>query len=182
MKARAATPLLLLGQIAVLRLMGRRWWCKCNQLFFWSDNTWGSHNSQHLADAYSGSHIQHGFLFYFLTWKLFPQRGRWWRLNAALGLEVLWEIWENTPFIIERYRQDTISLDYVGDSIANSVSDTFCCGLGFLMAGSFPLTLSLLLYLAIEVTMLVSIRDSLTLNIWMLIAPNATLKAWQKAL
>lgn len=182
MRAKFFTVFLLLSQVAVLRGLGRRWWCKCQQLFLWSDNTWGSHNSQHLADAYSGSHVQHGFLFYLLTWKLFPGRGRWWRLNAGLTLEVLWEIWENTPFIIDRYRQDTISLDYVGDSIANSVSDTFCCALGFLMAGTLPLALSMLVYIGIEATMLLTIRDSLTLNIWMLLAPNPSIKAWQKAI
>ncbi|MFN8609790.1 MAG: DUF2585 family protein [Vulcanimicrobiota bacterium] len=182
MRARFLTPLLLLGQALILRLLGRRWWCKCGQWFLWSDDTWGSHNSQHLGDAYSGSHVQHGFLFYLLTWKLFPGRGRWWRLNAALSLEILWEFWENTPFIINRYRHDTISLDYVGDSIFNSLGDSLSCALGFALAAHFPLALSVLLYLGIETVMLLTIRDSLTLNVLMLVAPNAHIKAWQKAI
>lgn len=178
MTAKRLTGLLVALQTVVLALMGRRWCCKCGQFFLWAGAT-GSHNSQHLGDAYSGSHVQHGFLFYLLAWKFFPKRSWWWRLNAALGLEIVWEIWENTPFIIDRYRQDTVSLDYVGDSILNSLGDVASCALGFLMAGSFPVALSVLLYLGIELTMLLTIRDSLTLNVIMLIAPNQTIKAWQ---
>lgn len=165
-------------QTAVLVLMGRRWWCKCGQLFLWAGAK-GSHNSQHLADAYTGSHLQHGFLFYWLAHKVFPRRSWWWRLNAALALEIVWEIWENTPFIIDKYRQDTVSLDYVGDSILNSIGDVLACALGFAAAGSFPVALSLAVYLGIELTMLLTIRDSLTLNILMLVAPVEQVKTWQ---
>ena len=178
MTPKKLTPLLVVLQVAVLALMGRRWWCKCGQFFLWAGAT-GSHNSQHLADAYTGSHVQHGFLFYWLARKVFPKRAWWWRLNAALALEIVWEIWENTPFIIDRYRQDTVSLDYVGDSMFNSVGDVLACAAGFCMAGSFPVALSLAIYLGIELTMLLTIRDSLTLNVIMLIAPVEQIKAWQ---
>ena len=166
----------------ILKAMGQPWWCKCGQPFLWSNDTWGTHNSQHLADAYTGSHIQHGFLFYLLFWKLRPQDSYMRRLTWAMLLESAWEIWENTPFIINRYRQDTISLDYVGDSVANSVADLWSCVLGYIGAGSLPLAASLLIYVGIEATMLVTIRDSLTLNVWMLVAPNDTVKNWQHAL
>jgi hypothetical protein len=173
------TGLLVALQTLVLVLMGRRWWCKCDQFFLWAGAN-GSHNSQHLADAYTGSHLQHGFLFYALAWKLFAQKSKWWRLNAALALEIVWEIWENTPFIIDRYRQDTVSLDYVGDSIVNSLGDLLACALGYGMAGFLPIVASLLLYLGIELTMLWTIRDSLTLNVIMLVAPIEQIKNWQK--
>jgi len=176
--AKRLTVLLVALQTAVLALLGRRWWCKCGQFSLWAGAT-GSHNSQHLADAYSGSHVQHGFLLYAIAWKFFAKRSWWWRLNAALTLEIAWEIWENTPFIIERYRKDTVSLDYVGDSIVNSLGDVLACALGFGMAGTFPIALSVLVYLGIELTMLLTIRDSLTLNVIMLIAPNDSIKAWQ---
>lgn len=182
MTAKQGTGLLVGLQVLILWMMGRRWWCKCGQWFLWAADPWGSHNSQHLGDAYSGSHVQHGLLFYLIFWKFARNRSWWWRLNAALALEITWEIWENTPFIINRYRHDTVSLDYVGDSISNSLGDTLSCVLGFVMAGSFPIALSVLLYVGIELTMLVTIRDSLTLNVLMLISPIESIKNWQKAI
>ena len=180
--AKQFTGVLVAFQVLVLWLLGRRWWCKCGQWFLWAADPWGNHNSQHLGDAYSGSHVQHGLLFYLIFWKFARGRSWWWRLNAALALEIVWEIWENTPFIINRYRQDTVSLDYVGDSILNSLGDTISCTLGFIMAGTFPVALSVVLYVGIELTMLATIRDSLTLNVIMLVSPIESIKSWQKAI
>lgn len=180
LSAKGLTGLLVALQTIVLTLMGRRLWCKCGQFFLWAGAK-GSHNSQHLADAYTGSHLQHGFLFYFLSWKLFPKRSWWWRLNASLALEIVWEIWENTPFIIDKYRKDTVSLDYVGDSLLNSIGDLLACAVGYAMASSFPVALSLLVYFGVEITMLLTIRDSLTLNVIMLVAPVESIKTWQSS-
>lgn len=166
--------------VAVLVTMGRHWWCSCGQAFLWSRDVTGQHNSQHLADAYSGSHLQHGLLFYLIFFKLRPRSSRWSRFNMAFVLESAWEIWENTPFIINRYRQDTASLDYVGDTIANSLGDLSSCALGFALAAWLPVVASVLLYVSVEGLMLWLIRDSLTLNVWMLIAPNEAIKAWQQ--
>jgi hypothetical protein len=167
----------------VLLVMGRAPICTCGTVRLWEGAVNSPGNSQHLTDWYSFSHIVHGLIFYGATWWLL--RGRLatdMRLLVAVLVESAWEMLENSPLIIERYRSATIALGYTGDSVINSLSDVTMMVLGFLFAARAPIRISVLLGLALELLMLFAIRDNLTLNIVMLIWPVDAIRAWQAGL
>jgi len=168
--AMAATAALMLA-------MGRPPICTCGSIELWGEV--GPKQSQMLADWYSPSHIIHGFLFYAALRWIWPKAPIELRFSVAVLVEALWELLENSPMIIDRYREATIALGYSGDSILNSMSDILMCAIGFLAARRLPLWASLLLVVVLELVPLIVIRDNLTLNIWMLLAPNDAIRAWQ---
>jgi hypothetical protein len=159
--------------------MGRLPVCRCGYVKFWHGIVYSSENSQHLTDWYTFSHVLHGIGFYFLLWLVARRLSPGARFVVAVLLEGTWEVAENTPFIINRYRAATISLDYYGDSIINSLADIVAMMLGFWIARKAPVWVSLGVFIAVEVALAVMIRDNLTLNILMLIHPFELVKRWQ---
>lgn len=149
---------------------------------WWDGNINGNENSQRVADAYSFSHIIHGLGFYWFLWLVAQRVQMKYRFVIALLMEAVWELFENSSFIINRYREGTIAQDYVGDSILNSLSDIGMVAIGFLLARWSKVWVSILLVIAMEVGCLFWIRDNLTLNIIMLAYPVETIKEWQSNL
>ena len=186
---RLSLPAALLASLAivavaagVLYAMGQIPMCKCGTIKLWHGGRGDSEMSQHLTDWYSYSHVLHGIIFYWLL--SIVAKGRLSvaaRLVIAMGLEAGWEIFENTPFIINRYRAQTMSRDYFGDSIVNSVGDMLAILVGFLLAARLPAWVTVALLIATEVILLILIKDNLTLNVIMLIHPVEWIKQWQMA-
>jgi hypothetical protein len=163
--------------IAILWTMGRPPICTCGIVELWGEV--GPAQSQMLADWYSFSHIVHGFLFYAALRWLFPKESIEGRFLIAMLIESVWEIIENSPMIIDRYREATIALGNSGDSILNSASDIAMMAVGFLAARRLPVWTSITIVLLLELIPLFVIRDNLTLNVWMLLAPTDAIRAWQ---
>ena len=163
------------------RAMGRTWLGTDGRFGLWEGNIWSSEQSQRLADPYSFTHVVHGFLFYALlwvSWRRLPIRHR---LVVAVGLEAAWEVLENSPIVIDRYRAVTIALGYVGDSILNSMSDVLMMAIGFLLAWRLRPRVSVATVVLLELGLLFWVRDNLTLNVLMLVHPIEAIKVWQSA-
>lgn len=175
----AAIGLIAVIAVICLNLQGRDWWCQAGDYSPWAWDVWSQHNSQHVIDPYSFTHVSHGILEFWLIGLIFWKLPMAWRLVLAIFIESTWEVIENTNYVISRYRETTISLDYFGDSIINSLADIFCCGLGFVVAYKLRFWWSVAVFLTTESILLITIRDSLILNIIMLIYPLESIKAWQ---
>lgn len=170
-----AVILLLMGQVPI---------CKCGYIKFWHGITYSSENSQHLTDWYTFSHVIHGIIFYWIS-RIIGKKFGWpvaLSFLLALVAEISWEIFENTDFIINRYREVTISLDYYGDSVINSVFDVLAMIFGFILASRIPVWASIFLILLMEAFVGYYIRDNLTLNIIMLLYPLEAIKNWQSGI
>jgi Protein of unknown function (DUF2585) len=175
----AGLVLIILATAFVEFSMGRHTWGIGGIAGFWSGDIWSEHNSQFFLDPYTFTHISHGILFYALLSLAFRAWPVTMRLMLAAGLEGAWEVLENSDFIINRYRAETISLNYFGDSVVNSVGDILACMTGFWLASKLPKTATIALVIGLEIGLLVWTRDNLTLNIVMLIHPSSAIRAWQ---
>lgn len=172
--------------VAVSLLMGLALWfegrllaCTCGEFKIWISDTCSSNNSQQLSDPYSFTHILHGFLLFWVVLLLFRKLAPAWQLCVALALEAAWEVFENTPFVIDRYRAETAALGYTGDTIINSFGDLACALLGFLIARRLGVRWSIVVFLIVELILVVWIKDGLLLQILMLIFPVESIKLWQ---
>jgi hypothetical protein len=153
--------------------------CLCGTVKLWTGAVWSAENSQQISDWYSLSHIIHGFLFYGAAWAVLPGRARLWALPLAVLIEGSWELLENSPIIIDRYRAGTAAAGYSGDSILNSMADIGMMVVGFALARRLPVWATIAIALFFELLALAVIRDNLTLNILMLTYPIDAIRVWQ---
>jgi len=170
--------LMLITTAVVERSQGRLWKCACPG-FFWTSDAWGPQTSQLFLDPYSFTHVLHGVMFAGLLTLLIRNVSIQWRLVMAIGIECTWEMIENSNVVIQHYRQATAAVGYEGDTILNSLGDIFCCGVGFLLASRLGWRWGVALFAAVELMLTLWIRDSLLLEILMLIHPVNSIKVWQ---
>jgi hypothetical protein len=169
----------VLVQAGVLLAMGRVPMCTCGTIRAWVGSPNSAENSQQLFDWYTLSHVIHGFIFYAVLWLVLPRAPVGLRFVLAVGIEVTWEILENTNWIIDRYRAATVSLNYYGDSVVNSVCDTLAMAAGFVLARKLPTRVIVTLAVAMELWTGYWIRDNLALNVLMLLYPIDAIRQWQ---
>jgi len=174
-----AAGLVLLLMIVLLQAQGRMFLCACGYFEIWTSDTCSSNNSQQLLDPYSITHVLHGFMFFWLIALLFNRLTPVWQFWLALLLEGAWEVFENTSFIINKYRTETAALGYQGDTIVNSFGDLVCALAGFLVARQLGIRRSLILFVLVELFLILWIHDSLLLQILMLVRPVEAIKLWQ---
>src|SRR5215213_8594991 len=174
-----ATGLVLLAMIVLLRFQGRSFLCSCGHFAVWISDWCSSNTSQQLLDPYSLTHVLHGFLFFWLITLLFRRMPRLWQFWLALLLESAWEVFENTSFVINKYRTETAALGYQGDTIVNSLGDLACALISFVIAQRLGVRRSLIVFVLIEAILIVWIHDSLLLQILMLVRPIEAIKLWQ---
>ena len=177
----AIAAAIVVGAAIILYAMGHPLICKCGYVKLWHFDVVSAENSQHIFDWYTPSHIIHGFLFYGLFWLIAPRASFGLRLILAVVIEAGWEVAENTDFVINHYREMTISLDYYGDSVLNSVSDILFMVAGFFLAAWLPVWLTIVIAIALEVSIGIMIRDGLTLNVLMFVWPLDSVLQWQQA-
>ena len=177
----AGSIILAIAAAVTLWLMGQPLWCKCGGWSPWWWDIWSSHNSQHLIDPYTASHVLHGVFFCGLFFWLPRSVSLNVRFLTAIVLAVGWEILENSPIIIERYRAATIATGYSGDSVINAVADILACAIGYAIAFRMRAAKSLIFFFATELIVLICVRDCLVLNVVMLIYPIEAIKVWQLA-
>lgn len=170
---------LILLQILVLHIFGQPPICECGFVKLWETDVWSSGMSQHISDWYTFSHIIHGFIFYWLLRLIFPRMSVGTRLLVAMGLEIGWEIAENTPYVINAYREQALAQGYVGDSILNSFFDTVSMMLGFFLARRLPVPVTVALAIIFEIFVGVMIRDNLILNVLNFIYQFDFIFEWQ---
>ena len=175
----AAVAILAFTALVELRL-GRLPFCKCGIIRLWSGDIWSNQASQQFTDPYTFTHIIHGVLWYMLVWWIAGKRlSTGARFLAAVLIESAWEIFENTDFVIQRYRTVTISLDYYGDSVFNSMGDIVAMMSGYFLAARLPVRVTIAAAVLLDLFLLFWYRDSLALNILMLIYPVDAIKNWQ---
>lgn len=155
------------------------WICSCGRVTIWVGQVCSSDNSQHIFDPYSFTHVLHGFLFFWLIAWLLPRLKPLSQLSLAVAVEAVWEVFENTNFVIERYRTATAALGYNGDTVVNSLGDIVCCLIGFVIARRLGFRRSLIAFALLEFVLILWIRDSLLLEILMLVAPVDVIRNWQ---
>jgi hypothetical protein len=182
-----ATLALIALAVAILFAMDRPPICTCGYVELWHGVVQSNGNSQHITDWYSPSHFTHGLIMYFVAWllwtkwKLLGGRPARFALPIAVFVEAAWEVAENSPMIIDRYRAVTVSFGYTGDSVLNSMGDIASMIVGFLVASRLPWWASVALAVAFELLTLYVIRDNLTLNVIMLFWPIEAIRQWQAA-
>jgi hypothetical protein len=174
-----AAALVVLAMIVLLRVEGRNFLCSCGHFAVWVSDWCSSNTSQQLLDPYSFTHVLHGFLFFWLIALVFKRMPRGWQFLLAMLLESAWEVFENTSFVINKYRTETAALGYTGDTVVNSLGDLACALIGFVVARQLGVRRSLIVFVLVEAVLIFLIHDSLLLQILMLVRPVEAIKFWQ---